>query len=243
MLSREDADVRRLLRTVPDVVRARFEQDYLVEAIPHWLYVGDTGLHLAAAALNAPAVELFLKAGADPKSQNRRGRHRCTMPAIPDPCRPEFGTQAAKQTSSTSCYGTRQIWSMLIVVESLHFTEQCAREARRQFKAFSKLERGSMSDSGKGGSTALHLAVQSTGAGGTAGAVAEQLEIISPVVGTWKLTRQHQTPRARASTTVRAMIGFEERSTERQSDGTNRERAAVQPDAPSRPAAKASAGS
>ena len=44
VLSREDADVKRLLRTVPNVVRARFEQDYLVEAIPHWLYVGDTAL-------------------------------------------------------------------------------------------------------------------------------------------------------------------------------------------------------
>src|SRR4030095_14985190 len=74
------------------------------------------------------------------------GRHRCTMPAMRDPCRPEFGTQVAKQTSSTYCYGTRQIWSRLIVVESLHFTEQCAREARWRFKAFSKLERGSMSD-------------------------------------------------------------------------------------------------
>ena len=62
VLSREDADVKRLLRTVPDVVRARFEQDYLVEAIPHWLYAGDTALHLAAAALNAPAVELLLNA-------------------------------------------------------------------------------------------------------------------------------------------------------------------------------------
>jgi len=70
--SRKDADVRRLLRTMPDVVRGRFERDHLVEAIPYWLYVGDTALHLAVAALNAPALELFLNAGADANTQNRQ---------------------------------------------------------------------------------------------------------------------------------------------------------------------------
>ena len=64
------------------------------------------------------------------------------------------------------------------MVESLHFTEQCAREAAA---VQGLLKAGASVDVrlGKGSSTALHLAVQSTGAGGTAGAVSEQLEIVA----------------------------------------------------------------
>jgi hypothetical protein len=44
--------------------------------ICHWIYVGDTALHLAAAGYRLEIVDLLLRAGADPNSakNHRRGR-------------------------------------------------------------------------------------------------------------------------------------------------------------------------
>ena len=39
---------------------------------PHWLYVGDTPLHLAAASLRGRAARLLLRHGGDPNATNRR---------------------------------------------------------------------------------------------------------------------------------------------------------------------------
>ena len=234
MLSREDADVRRLLRTVPDVVRARFEQDYLVEAIPHWLYVGDTALHLAAAALNAPAVELFLNAGADPKSQNRRG-------ATPL----HYACDARPMSAG--------VWnpsSQANIIELLlqhkadleHVDRGGVTALHRAVRARSPAAVQGLLKAGARSMSDWEKAVRRRYISQFSRRGPEVLPALwlsssksSPCCWNMELTRQHQTPRARASTTVRAMIGFEERSSERQSDGTNHERAAVQPDAPSRP--------
>lgn len=179
VLSREDAEVRRLLRTVPDIVRARFEQDYLVEAIPHWLYVGDTALHLAAAALNVPAVELFLNAGADSQTQNRRGatplHYACDArpmsAGVWNPSSQAKIIELLRRHKADLEHADRG------GVTALHR----AVRARSPAAVKGLLKAGARVDVrlGRGGSTALHLAVQSTGAGGTAGAVAEQLEIVT----------------------------------------------------------------
>jgi hypothetical protein len=47
----------KLLSKSPDLARVRAAKDYLVASIPHWLYVGDTPLHLAAAGLRRGAAE------------------------------------------------------------------------------------------------------------------------------------------------------------------------------------------
>jgi ankyrin repeat protein len=179
VLSREDADVKRLLRTVPDVVRARFEQDYLVKAIPHWLYVGDTALHLAAAALNPPAVQLFLNAGADPNTQNRRK------------AAPLHYACDARPMSAGVWNPSSQARIIELLLQHKADLEHVDRggvtalhravRARSPAAVQGLLKGGARVDVrlGKGGSTALHLAVQSTGAGGTAGAVAEQLDIVT----------------------------------------------------------------
>src|SRR5690349_14499754 len=67
-----DADLRQSLKDSPEIVSLRMKRDQLIKSI-HWLYVGDTALHLAAAAVNLKAAELLLKAGADTKAENRRG--------------------------------------------------------------------------------------------------------------------------------------------------------------------------
>src|SRR5262249_51386607 len=62
-----------LLSKSPDLARARATKDYLVASIPHSLYIGDTPLHLAAAALRHGAARLLLMNGAEVNAQNRRG--------------------------------------------------------------------------------------------------------------------------------------------------------------------------
>src|SRR5215472_17421100 len=63
----------RLVRARPDIARVRVADERLVKEVPHQLYVGDTALHLAAAALRPLAVRALLEAGADANAKNRRG--------------------------------------------------------------------------------------------------------------------------------------------------------------------------
>jgi ankyrin repeat protein len=76
-------EVARLLLVSPERARLRMPADQLVKSIPHWLYIDDTSLHLAAAALRPEEAQLLLQAGADPNAQNRRGAtpvHYCCDP-------------------------------------------------------------------------------------------------------------------------------------------------------------------
>jgi ankyrin repeat protein len=169
---------KRILGAAPAVVRARIERDRLVVAIPHWLYVGDTVLHLAAAALNAPAVRFILDAGADPNAQNRRGATPLHYACDP---RPASGgvwnpRRQAEIIGHLLAHGADVERADRGGASPLHR----AVRARSQAAVRRLLESGARVDCrlGKGGSTPLHLAVQATGAGGTAGAVSEQLEIV-----------------------------------------------------------------
>src|SRR5690349_3617886 len=62
-----DEAPRRVTKTL---ARARVDADRLVEEVPHWLYVGDTALHLAGAALAPAATAALLRAGADANATN-----------------------------------------------------------------------------------------------------------------------------------------------------------------------------
>ena len=69
--------VRKLLKLDVGLVSHRIEEASLYESgIFHWIYVGDTALHLAAAGYRHEIVQLLLAAGADPNSatNHRWGR-------------------------------------------------------------------------------------------------------------------------------------------------------------------------
>ena len=46
---------------------------FFLTAISHYLYAGDTALHMAAAASSRPMAELLMAHGADCRARNRRG--------------------------------------------------------------------------------------------------------------------------------------------------------------------------
>jgi ankyrin repeat protein len=177
ILQSEKAIVQ-LLKKSPELSGVRIAQDHLVETIPHWLYVGDTPLHLAAAALRVKAAKLLLENGSDANAENRRGA--TPLLYVCDP-RPMSGGTWDPQ---------KQVELIVLLVQHGAKLQQVDRggasalhravRARSPAAVRQLLKAGVRVDArlNKGGSTPLHLAVQSTGAGGTAGALSEQLEII-----------------------------------------------------------------
>ena len=170
--------VAQLLKESPDLSRLRVAKDHLVEAIPHQLYVGDTPLHLAAAALQVKAAELLLKSGADVNAENRR---RATPLHYACDPRPMLGGIWDPQRQGDLIVLLIQHGAKLQHTDSggasaLHR----AVRARSPAAVRALLRAGARVDAklNKSGSTPLHLAVQSTGASGTGGARSEQLEII-----------------------------------------------------------------
>src|SRR5262245_32773119 len=63
------------LATAPAEVGAAREgaADFFFREIAHYLYAGDTALHMAAAAFRRPLAELLVAHGADWRAKNRRG--------------------------------------------------------------------------------------------------------------------------------------------------------------------------
>ena len=72
------ASVKDLLNKDPQLATCHIDQAKLYDAkIFHWIYVGDTALHLAAAGYRVELVQLLLSAGADP---NSIANHRRSSP-------------------------------------------------------------------------------------------------------------------------------------------------------------------
>src|SRR2546426_7093762 len=74
ILEDDRAGVEELLKADPDLATRLIDKARLCESgIFHWIYAGDTALHLAAAGYRVEIVRLLLAVGADPNAaQNRR---------------------------------------------------------------------------------------------------------------------------------------------------------------------------
>jgi len=174
----DEALAVRLVRATPEIALARVRQDRLVKEVPHQLYVRDTALHLAAAALRPLAVEALIKAGADGNAENRRGATALHYACDP---RPKAGRtwNPSKQ---------RSVIELLLAAgtDIEHLDKAGATPLHRAVRARSPeavrclLEHGARVDATHGPqrTTALHLATHSSGASGTKGASAEQQEIV-----------------------------------------------------------------
>jgi hypothetical protein len=145
----------------------------------HWIYVGDTALHLAAAGYRVEIVRLLLAAGADPNAATNHRRstplHYAADGFINGPA-----WDAKRQVETIRCLLGK---GAAIHSQDKNGATPLHRAVRTRCAAAVRCLLGAGSDPALKnipGSTPFHLAVQNTGRGGTgsAAAVSAQREII-----------------------------------------------------------------
>ncbi|MGH3151645.1 MAG: ankyrin repeat domain-containing protein [Streptosporangiaceae bacterium] len=153
------------------------DEDLLVTALSHWLYRGDTPLHLAAAGLRYDAAQALLAAGTPVNTVNRRGASALHYACDHRPLSPSWDPPAQRRLielliSAGAAVGQPDRGGVTPLHRAVRARSPAAvaalLSAGADFRAVTK----------KAGSTPLHLAVAPTGSGGTAGASDLQLEII-----------------------------------------------------------------
>jgi ankyrin repeat protein len=149
--------------------------EFFFDKISHYLFAGDTALHMAAAAFQRPAAELLVRSGAVCHARNRRGAQPLHYAADANRWAPaaqrdtiEFLLSAGANPNAVDASG----------VTPLHRAVRT-----RSSEAVRALLAGGAHAGAKNGSgsTPLHLAVQNTGRGGSGSARAreEQARIVA----------------------------------------------------------------
>ncbi len=172
--------VRALLKADGGLAARLFGKAKLYDSkIFHWIYVGDTALHLASAGYRVEIVRLLLVAGADP---NAAANHRRSSPLhyAADGFISSPAWDAEKQVATICCLldkGANIHSQDKNGATPLHraVRTRCAAAVRCLLRAGSD-----PATRNKPGSTPFHLAVQNTGHGGTGApaAISAQREII-----------------------------------------------------------------
>lgn len=175
--------VSRVLAADPSLATAEAEggatrqhaSEWFFEEIAHYLYAGDTALHMAAAAFQRPTAELLVRRGANCRARNRRGAEPLHYAADANHWQPvaqrnvvEYLIEAGADPNALDKSG----------VSPLHR----AVRTRASAAVHALLSGGAHVDlRNASGSTPLHLAVQNTGRGGSgsARALREQEKIIA----------------------------------------------------------------
>jgi len=183
---RDEASALRLLAASPELARARFERGatrqaanvYFLEAIACYIYEGDTALHVAAAAYRSALARQLLALGADVHARNRRAATPLHSAVRGEPGSASWAPQAqAALVSLLIAEGADPNAVDRGGVTPLHraVRNRCAAAVRALLEGGADARRKN-----KSGSTALTLALQTTGRGGTgsAQAKAEQAEIV-----------------------------------------------------------------
>jgi hypothetical protein len=184
--SRDRQQALHLLDASPDLAQevsksGASRQDstnYYFKAIEHYVYAGDTALHIAAAAYDKEISKRLLAKGANIRARNRRGAEpfHYAVDGIPDS--PTWNPAA--QQATIECLieaGADPNAADKSGVTPLHraVRTRCAAAVRTLLANGADPHRANGS-----GSTALHLAVQNTGRGGSGSPASQkqQREII-----------------------------------------------------------------
>lgn len=188
------AKVRELIDAAPGLVvqaarkgASRQESgDYFFPAIRHYLYAGDTPLHMAAAGFRFELCQLLLDRGAVCSAKNRRGAEPLHYAADANTWNP------SNQAKTVTCLirgGANPNAMDKSGVAPIHRAVRTRSAAAVQ----ALLSAGARLDLPNGsGSAPLHLAVQNTGRGGsgTPEAIDQQREIIVMLLRNGASTRQ-----------------------------------------------------
>lgn len=185
--ARDQPEIRRQLDLVPALASrptriGATRQDpapYFFAAISHYVYAGDTALHVAAAAHQRELAEALVALGADVHARNRRGAEPLHYAADGSP-RADNSDRAAQ--SEAIAYLIRAGANPDAVDNSGVAPLHRAVRTRSSDAVSALLEHGaSPLLMNKSGSTPLHLAVQNTGKSdsGSDAAKKEQRRIIS----------------------------------------------------------------
>jgi len=158
---------RQLLKADPGLATRLIDEPRLFESkIVHWIYSGDTALHLAAAGYRVDIVRLLLAAGANPNStMNHRQSGPLHYAADGYINGPDWN--AKRQVQTIQCLLDAGAG---INAQDKNGATPLHRAVRTRCAAAVKclLERGSDATlKNKPGSTPFHLAVQNTGRGGS----------------------------------------------------------------------------
>lgn len=169
-------EVSRRLRVNPVLATARSESgatrkdatDFFLTEIAHYLYAGDTALHMAAAAFRRPLAELLIAHGGDCHAKNRRGAQPLHYAADANRWEPRSQAETIGYLLSVGANPNALDQSG---VAPLHRAVRT-----RSLPAVRALLDGGADPRApnKTGSTPLHLAVQTTGRGGSGSPHARQ---------------------------------------------------------------------
>jgi len=171
--------VKELLKQDAALARAKAAKPSLESVIAHWIYAGDTALHIAAAGHRTEIPKLLLAADAD---VNAVGKHRHSQPL-------HYAADGSLENPSWDA--NRQVATIRLLLDGgadLHAQDKNGatplhRSVRTRCAAAVKTLLDAGADAtlrNKPGSTPFHLAVQNTGRGGSGAekAKAAQREII-----------------------------------------------------------------
>jgi len=190
------AAAEKLLAASPALARApaqvgasrQVSKSYFFDAIGHYLYAGDTALHIAAAAYRRDIARKLIAMGADVRAKNRRGAEPLHYAADGGPGSPAWNPRA--QAAIVACLveaGADPNAVDMNGVTPLHraVRTRCAAAVAALLAGGADARRRN-----KNGSTPMRLATLNTGRGGSGSpaAKAEQQEII-------RLLEQHGAPR------------------------------------------------
>jgi hypothetical protein len=106
IVAADEAAVSRLLATRPELAKAHFQRGatrqtakpYFIDEIKHYIYAGDTALHVAAAAYQHRIVRMLVAAGAAVRARNRRGAEPLHYAADGGPSSPVWNPTAQTAT-------------------------------------------------------------------------------------------------------------------------------------------------
>lgn len=176
VVSGEIDDVSRLLAASPTLATDRAEvgaarqdaAEFFFAEIAHYLYAGDTALHMAGAAFRRPMAMLLVAHGADCHAKNRLGAQPLHYAADTNHWEP---TAQAETIEYLLSIGADPNAVEKNGVAPLHRAVRT-----RSLPAVRALLDGGANPRArnKSGSTPLHLAVQTTGRGGSGGEHARQ---------------------------------------------------------------------